>query len=83
MMPAAAPPSIIPTSPEANAVANDERVRPQSAMIAGSAMPSIWLSAPSKMMVSAVSSTRRCWYAVHRPSSSSRPTSRGAVFIDA
>ena len=55
--PASAPPTIMPIMPLATTGANAPRGSAQSRIIAGTAMPSNWLSTPSKTIVSAVSST--------------------------
>ncbi len=60
-MPASAPPIIMPIMPLARTGAKAPRGSAQSRIIAGTAMPSSWLSTPSKTMVSAVSRTNSFW----------------------
>ncbi len=74
-MPASAPPIIMPTMPVARTGANALRVSDQSRIIAGTEMPSSWLSMPSNTIVIAVSSTNSFCRLPHDPSSSSRAMS--------
>ena len=78
-MPATAPPIIMPTMLLAITGANVLRGRDQSRIIAGTAMPSSWLSMPSKTMVSAVRKTNSFWRERQWPSSSRRPTSMASL----
>ena len=75
--PASAPPIIMPTMPLARTGANAPRGTAQSRIMAGTAMPSSWLSTPSKTMVSAVSRTNSFCRLLQRPSSRRWPISTG------
>ena len=59
MNPPIAPPTIMPTMPLASTEANAGRGTPHSRISAGTAAPSSWLSRPSRMIVSAVATTRQ------------------------
>ena len=53
-IPPSAPPNIIPSGPSARTVVKAPRGSDQSLIIEGTALPSSWLSMPSRIIVSAV-----------------------------
>ena len=79
-IPPMAPPIIIPSGLSARTVEKAPRGSDHSFMSDGTALPSNWLSTPSRMIVSAVPRMSSFWYVVQRPSSITWPTS--TVFIN-
>ncbi len=77
MMPATAPPIIMPIKPAARTGAKSPLGSPHSRIMEGTAMPRSWLSMPSKTIVSAVSRMKNFCRPLQAPSSRRVPMSMG------